>query len=121
MSTDGPHFSQLLLYTICAHSARFVDGRIGEILIARVRALLGQAILERSSIPTIQALLQLSARELAFGAISQAWLYSGMAFRMVTDLGLHHASRGSSGTDHLSVEDQEIRKRLFWSCYFWDK
>lgn len=22
---------------------------------------------------------------------------------------------------HLTAEDLEIRRRLFWSCYFWDK
>lgn len=45
-----------------------------------------------------------------------------MAFRMAIDLGLHVSpgdlQRHSSS---LSAEDVEIRKRLFWSLYAWDK
>ena len=90
-------------------------------LISRARLLLGTEIHRPISIPTVQALLQLSARDLAYGSISQAWSYSGMAFRMVTDLELHHSSGKILNFGQLSAEDSEIRRRLFWSCYFWDK
>jgi Fungal specific transcription factor domain len=121
MIISGQYFSQFLLIVMCAHSSRFQDASIGEMLISRARLLLGQEIQKPSSIPTVQALLQLSARELAYGSISQAWLYSGMAFRMVSDLGLHHVSGKIVRLGHLKAEDLEIRRRLFWSCYFWDK
>lgn len=121
MTTDGPYFSQFLLIVLCAHSARFQNRQIGDMLISRARLLLGTEIHRPSSIPTVQALLQLSARDLAFGSISQAWLYSGMAFRMVSDLGLHQSNAKMVELGHLSSEDLEIRRRLFWSCYFWDK
>ncbi|KAH8812417.1 fungal-specific transcription factor domain-containing protein [Xylogone sp. PMI_703] len=121
MSTGGPYFSEFLLVVLCAHTARFLDGNIGELLISRARLLLGTEIQRPSSIPTVQALLQLSARDLACGSISQAWLYSGMAFRMVSDLGLHHSSGKLLEFGYLTAEDIEIRRRLFWSCYFWDK
>lgn len=49
------------------------------------------------------------------------WLYSGMAFRMVSDLGLHHSTAHVANLGSLGAEDLEIRRRLFWSCYFWDK
>lgn len=117
----GQYMSQFLLVVLCAHSARFQEGDIGEILISRARLLLGTEIQKPSSIPTVQALLQLSARDLAYGSISQAWLYSGMAFRMVSDLGLHHSSARILNLGHLTAEELEIRRRLFWSCYFWDK
>ena len=45
-----------------------------------------------------------------------------MAFRIAIDLGIHLPSdklRGYVRT--LTAEDIEIRKRLFWSCYTWDK
>ena len=90
-------------------------------LISKARLLLGTEIHRPSSIPTAQALLQLSARDLAYGSISQAWLYSGMAFRMVSDLGLHHSTAKIATLGNLSTEDLEIRRRLFWSSYFWDK
>lgn len=120
MSTGGKYCSEFLLTTLCAHSARYSHDQTGEALIARVRLLLGQEIQSPSSISSAQALLQLSARDLAFGAISQAWLYSGMAFRMVSDLGLHHSGSGLDPAGG-KAEDREIRRRLFWSCYFWDK
>ncbi|KAL4751810.1 hypothetical protein BDW72DRAFT_192670 [Aspergillus terricola var. indicus] len=97
----------------CAHAARFHEGPVGEMLICRARLLLGQEIQKPSSIPTVQALLQLSAREIAYGSTSQAWLYSGMAFRMVSDLGLHHNSGKILHLGYLSPEELEIRRRLF--------
>jgi hypothetical protein len=121
MTTGGPYFSQFLLTVLCAHAARFHHGQIADILLSRVRLLLGAEIHRPSSIPTVQALLQLSAREMAHGSISQAWLYSGMAFRMVSDLGLHHSSGKILSLGQLTPEDMETRRRLFWSCYFWDK
>lgn len=122
MTTGGKYFSPFLLTVLCAHSARFAeDPMIGEMLISRARLMLGTEIDKPLSIPTVQALLQLSARDLAYGRISQAWLYSGMAFRMVSDLGLHHSTDKIVGLGQLNPEDLEIRRRLFWSCYFWDK
>lgn len=121
MGTGGPYCSHFLIVVLCAHSSRFQENSIGAMLITRARHLLGVEIQKPSSIPTVQALLQLSARDLAFGLISQAWLYSGMAFRMVSDLGLHHSSGKILQLGRLTAEDLEIRRRLFWSCYFWDK
>jgi hypothetical protein len=118
MATGGRHYSEFLLTVICAHAGKYEDAKSAEMLSTRARALLGQAIQERSSIPTIQALLQLSAMELAQGSISQAWVYSGIAFRMASDLGLQHVSIQIKG---LSLVDLEVRRRLYWSCYFWDK
>ncbi|KAK6066776.1 Nitrogen assimilation transcription factor nirA 3 [Seiridium cupressi] len=60
--------------------------------------------------------------EFAIGnAAVQAWTYSGIAFRMVSDLGLRHSSGSIYSLGSLNAEDLEIRRRLFWSCYFWDK
>ncbi|GKU21412.1 unnamed protein product [Fusarium langsethiae] len=121
MTTGGRYYSDLLLLVLCAHASKYHDGTHAQLLFSRVRLLLGEEIQKPSSIPTIQALLQLSARELAQGAISQAWLYSGMAFRMSADLGLQHNGPDIADLKGLDPVDLEIRKRLFWSCYFWDK
>lgn len=83
---------------------------------------LGMDILRNSSIPTIQALLQQSGREVTFGNSSQAWTFAGIAFRMAFDIGLHLPSdKLQVYVKSLTIEDIEIRKRLFWSCYTWDK
>jgi hypothetical protein len=118
MATGGPNYSEFLLTVICAHAGKYEDASVAEMLATRAKALLGQAIQQRSSIPTIQALLQLSAMELAEGSMPQAWVYSGIAFRMASDLGLQHISKKITG---LSPVDLEVRRRLYWSCYFWDK
>ncbi|KAF4457234.1 hypothetical protein F53441_798 [Fusarium austroafricanum] len=121
MTTGGRYYSELLLLVLCAHASKYYDSSHAQLLFSRVRLLLGEEIQKPSSIPTIQALLQLSARELAQGAISQAWLYSGMAFRMSADLGLQYNGPDIADLKGLDPVDLEIRKRLFWSCYFWDK
>jgi hypothetical protein len=121
MMTGGQYYSPLLISVMCGHAARFNERRIGEMLIARARLLMGTEIHKPSSITTVQALLQLSARDLAYGQVSQAWTYSGIAFRMANDLGLRHSSGPIYRLASLNAEDLEIRRRLFWSCYFWDK
>jgi len=121
MSTHGPYYSQFLLSVVCSHSSRFVVKELGDTLVSRARLLMGGEILKESSITTVQALLQLSAREMGHGLISQAWLYSGMAFRMSMDLGLHLSTESISSLSHLTPTDREVRKRAAWSCYLWDK
>ncbi|KAJ6440154.1 fungal specific transcription factor domain-containing protein [Purpureocillium lavendulum] len=118
MATGGRYYSEFLLTVMCGHAAKYQDSNSSDFLLARARRLLGAAIQQPSSIPTVQALLQLSARDLAHGSISQAWVYGGIAFRMASDLGLQHSGTVVKG---LSPVDLEIRRRLFWGCYFWDK
>ena len=72
-------------------------------------------------IPDIQALLLLSAQAIGKGHRTQAWLYTGMAIRLIEDMGLNIDSRNYAATAGLTDEDIEIRNRLFWSCYAWEK
>ena len=45
-----------------------------------------------------------------------------MAFRMAVDIGIHLPTEQlKMYVKSLSPEDIEIRKRLFWSLYAWDK
>ena len=45
-----------------------------------------------------------------------------MAFRMAIDLGIHlPGDKLRTYIKSLTLEDIEIRKRLFWSCYTYDK
>ena len=133
---DPPYFSETLLKVITSHTARFLnhdiyaqhfqnpmtpaefvhqlgyDARVG----------LAMETLNSSSIPMIQALLQQSAREVVFARSSQGWMYGGMAFRMAFDMGIHlPTDKLQTLVKSLSNEDIEVRKRLFWSCYSWDK
>ena len=73
--------------------------------------------LEHSSIPTTVGLLLMGSTFLARGETTKSWMYSGLALRMVFDLGLHlnceSAARGP--------EEDEIRKRVFWGAFICDK
>ena len=133
MKINGPYYSDNLLNAILSHSVRWckAEPNIGSLLDSfdggaqfRERAVSG--LYESLSagpigIPMVQALLLLSAQECGKGNRTHAWLYSGMAFRLLDDLGISIDSRKYSGTAQLTDEDIEIRNRLFWSCYFWDK
>nr|POE56689.1 nitrogen assimilation transcription factor nit-4 [Quercus suber] len=116
-SCGGEHFSTLLLNVICLHSTRFTDRSLEDDLLARVHLMLGQELHKGSSVPTVQALLQLSAREIGRGARSQAWLYSGMAFRSAIDLGCFSKCKSASEQPVNCM----IKEQLAWSCYLWDK
>lgn len=118
MATGGRYYSEFLLTVICGHAAKYQTEDCAGRLLSRARQLLGTAIIQSNSIPTVQAMLQLSACELASGFISQAWVYSGIAFRMASDLGLQHIDPRIKS---ISPLDRQIRLRLYWSCYFWDK
>ncbi|KAF2020853.1 hypothetical protein BU24DRAFT_445995 [Aaosphaeria arxii CBS 175.79] len=133
MKNGGPYFSQALLNAVLSHSVRWCRGEPGmEDLLAPFDN--GKAFSKRavtflfedvqkgnSKVPTVQALLMLSAQECGCGNRTQAWLYSGMAFRLIDDMGICIDGKRYADAGHFSVEDIEIRNRLFWSCYFWDK
>ncbi|KAH6669955.1 fungal-specific transcription factor domain-containing protein [Halenospora varia] len=44
------------------------------------------------------------------------WTYIGLAMKMCIELGLHRRRRSSK----MSLKS-ELNKRLFWSCYWWDR
>ncbi|EAW07229.1 putative C6 transcription factor [Aspergillus clavatus NRRL 1] len=133
MKIDGPYYSEALLNAILSHSVRWckAEPKIGPILESydggalfshrAVSGLYDSLKVGYAGIPTIQTLLLLSAQECGRGNRTQAWLYSGMAFRLLDDLGISIDSRKYPDSVQLSDEDIEIRNRLFWSCFFWDK
>jgi hypothetical protein len=126
MATSGPYFNQFLLYSVLSQAARFSDRQDAPALTQYfAREALSSLTIELdkgSSIPTIQALLIFSARECACGRTSQGWLYSGMAFRMMRDLGIHIPSAKLGDlVGQFSSEELALRKQVFWSCYTWDK
>lgn len=133
MKEFGPYYSHTLLSTILSHSARWcrVDVNVaealdpyenGQVFNNNAKSLLHEALQNgRCDIPTIQALLLISAQECGHGNWTLAWMYSGIAFRLLEDLGITIDGRKYAGSVKFSQEDIEIRNRLFWSCYIWDK
>ncbi|KAI4640097.1 hypothetical protein J4E93_008897 [Alternaria ventricosa] len=132
MACGGPYFSKLLLNAIYFGASKFsprheVRRVADDVRTAgwqfreRVRELLGGA-LDKSEITTIQALLVMTNSLFALGdERSAAWLYAGLAFRMIVDLGLHVDKPEFAGYRKLSDEDHEIRRRVFWAAFVVDK
>jgi hypothetical protein len=48
---------------------------------------------------------------------SAAWLYAGLAFRMIIDLGMHVDRVDLTNIRKFSDEDYEIRRRVFWAAF----
>jgi hypothetical protein len=125
MACNGPYFSKLLLNAIYFGASKFSprlevrkdpdDVRTaGWSYRQRVRELLGSS-LDKSDVTTIQALLQMTNSLFALGdERSAAWLYSGLAFRMLIDMGLHVDAKS---TRRFTDEDLEIRRRVFWGAF----
>lgn len=125
MACNGPYFSKLLLNAIYFGASKFsprleVRKDPNDVRTAgwqyreRVRELLGGA-LDRSDVTTIQALLVMTNSLFALGdERSAAWLYAGLAFRMLIDLGMHV---DLTSTRRFSDEDLEIRRRVFWGAF----
>lgn len=131
LALGGPHCSDFLLLCIFGLAARHlpknspefssVAGQ-GEELIQRAKTLL---LREMSAscprIPTIQGLLILGGRQCAMGNSSEGWLYTGMAIRMMMDIGLHLDITGLARLERWTPAEIETRKRLYNSAYLWDK
>lgn len=133
MQTLGPYYSHTLLNAILAHSNRWCQNEPairallqpyddGNLFSRHARTLLFENIKQgERTIPEVQTLLILSAQECGAGNRAQAWLYSGMAFRLIEDMGICVDNEKYAASVKLTDEDKEIRNRLYWSCYFWDK
>lgn len=131
-ASGGPYFSKLLLnsiyYNVSRHAREDSVHRYGPdrpTLEARFQQRFKELLQEsfdQSTITTVQALLVMSVSLSALGNCrSTAWLYSGMAYRMIIDIGLHTNRSRSSISKQASEEYLEIRRRVFWSAFVIDK
>ncbi|KAI8974653.1 fungal-specific transcription factor domain-containing protein [Pilobolus umbonatus] len=119
--------SPLLLNSIYAIASRISDDvrvrsdpalpdTAGNIFFERAQKLLDDSY-DKPSISTVQALILLASHQHGAMKSPRAWLYSGMAFRMAQDLGLHR----NCNQWNISPDERERRKRVFWCCYVVDK
>lgn len=134
----GPWVNKLLLnavyYSSCLYSERDCfqseDGpkEKGNHYYDRFRQLLIEE-LGQPSIPTASALLLTSTTLVSRGKIKEGWVLSGMAYRMIIDLGCHlmlapdyeETAKSQSGSYQLHRDmEQEMRKRLYWGAFVTD-
>ncbi|KAE8421371.1 fungal-specific transcription factor domain-containing protein [Aspergillus pseudocaelatus] len=128
MACSGPYFSKLLLnaiyFTASKYSPRLEvrDNKsdplsVGRMFRRRITQLLNDHI-TRSEITTIQALLLVASSLFSWcDEKSLAWLYSGMAINMITDLGIQMDNGIYRKGHSLSPEEAEVRRRVFWGAY----
>ena len=133
-SRHSPYFSELLLCCVFACAARMSDQPEVRALIfageddgddqvpffaATVTKLL-EVELRRPGITTVQSLLLLSVLDCAQSNDTKGWLYTGDACRLAYDLGLHRDFR-HLGSELFSAYDLEVRQRVFWACFVFDR
>lgn len=129
LASGGPYCSKFLLNAIFACASKY-SGRVelrddvldprtaGGRFFRRCEELMSQdPPWERSSISTLVGLLLLGSTFVARGEITKGWSYTGLAVRMVFDLGLHLDLKKPGCT----AEDIEIRRRVFWGAFLCDK
>ncbi|KAJ5135887.1 hypothetical protein N7448_004441 [Penicillium atrosanguineum] len=137
--SDGPYANKLLWYAIFYASAlhsqrRDVSGcgsasqGLKQVFYDQFKMLLPEQM-EKSSIPSVTALLLMGSSLVSSGQHTAGWMYCGLAYRMITDLGLHldeAKSRPSQpppqpSLNQMSNSEKEMCRRIFWSAYIIDK
>jgi hypothetical protein len=120
----GPYYSDLLMYSICALGAVASEESalrdLSGIFFNRAQELLYGGALESPNLTTLQALILLGHREIGFGKASKGWLFSGMAFRLAHEMGLHLDPSNWTGSDDSRIE-REILRRAYWAAFVADK
>ncbi|EEU43508.1 uncharacterized protein NECHADRAFT_82861 [Fusarium vanettenii 77-13-4] len=76
--------------------------------------------LQTPTTATLQALVLLCEHEAAQGRDSQGWIYSGMATRILSDLGLQFHRTSSDGTESCGADISDAKARVFWSVVHLD-
>jgi hypothetical protein len=78
---------------------------------------------EKPRMATVQAMALMSVREAGCGREAKGWIYSGMSFRMASDMGLNLDSGNMTFNKHVNGDDAEedVRRITFWGCYLFDK
>ncbi|OJJ68405.1 hypothetical protein ASPBRDRAFT_67979 [Aspergillus brasiliensis CBS 101740] len=125
LMNNGPYINKLLLNAIYLQSSLYSDrtSLCSDPGNPRTRALLIDYI-DKPSLPTVVALLTCGACLVQYGEQSASWLFCGMAYRMIIDLGYHleDPKCPQSGESlRLSAVDKEIRRRVYWGAYATDK
>ena len=120
----GPYYSDLLMYAICALGAlasqEVALRELSDVFFNRAQELLYGSALESPNLTTLQALILLGHREIGHGRTSKGWLFSGMAFRLCQEMGLHLDPNNWKGSDDSRIE-REILRRTYWAAFVADK
>lgn len=72
---------------------------------------------------TVQALALMSVREAGCAREAKGWVYSGMSFRMLQDMGLNLDTGRLTTNKNVNGDEAEedVRRITFWGCFLFDK
>ncbi|KAK5000898.1 hypothetical protein LTR66_000315 [Elasticomyces elasticus] len=123
---DTPLYTPALSSAILAMGAFYskqdhsgIEERPSDFFAARTRIYL-EIEMDSPALATTQAVMILSAHEAANGRDSRAWIYSGMAVQMATDLGLHLNMKMDGKYLDVSTDIESVialRNKIFWVVY----
>ncbi|EXJ80692.1 hypothetical protein A1O3_06976 [Capronia epimyces CBS 606.96] len=120
--TLSDRFEITILHLVYATAGRFIEttGEFGRFHVKRhyVSAVQGlETILEYNDIRTVQVLMLMAIYCLRDHIGPGAWTCSRMALLIAIEHGLHRQTKALS---QVTLEG-ELRKRLFWTCYAFDR
>ena len=125
LANNGPYANKLLLNAIyfssCLYSSRTsMKDEYEKRFYERFKQLLPTE-LSRSTIPTISALLYMGVAMTSHHKRTESWIFCGIAYRMIIDSGCHLEVEYLDKTGRFTPIDLEIRRRVFWGAYVFDK
>ncbi|GAP89351.1 putative CHA4-transcription factor [Rosellinia necatrix] len=116
----GRHYSDLLLFAICATGALATsESLLSDVFANQAEALLYPS-LNYPDLTVLQALILLGQLDIGRGRASKGWLFCGMAFRLAHEMGLHLDPTNWNNTEDPDVE-REILRRVYWAAFVVDK
>jgi hypothetical protein len=120
-------YSEVLVNAMCAVGASLTSRQcielpesLVEFFSSRARALL-DVELDSPTLSTIQSLGILSGVESIRTLDARGWLYSGMAVRLATDLGLQLDTQAYVDAGILDVEEAMLRRVVFWGAFIHER
>lgn len=92
--------------------ASSIDNNDSSILHTKAKQMAEQELVKPGGIPSIQAFFLLADLEVAVGRDDTGWMFAGMSFRLLFDVGLHV----DPSELRLTEREVQIRHMVLWAC-----
>ncbi|KAJ5958499.1 uncharacterized protein N7479_005649 [Penicillium vulpinum] len=123
LNQPNHRYSEVLNNAICAVGATLTSRycpdlpeSLVDFFATRSKALL-EVEMDSPTLSTVQSLGILSGVEALLTRDARGWLYSGMAMRLATDLGLHIDAAPFAERGLIDLEEARLRSSTFWGTY----
>ncbi|KAJ6092302.1 hypothetical protein N7467_004271 [Penicillium canescens] len=127
LNQPSHRYSEVLNNAICAVGATLTSRYCPELpeclvdfFATRSKALL-EVEMDSPTLSTVQSLGILSGVEALLTRDARGWLYSGMAMRLATDLGLHIDAAPFAERGLIDHDEARLRSSTFWGTYIHER